>query len=237
MIDVVYAIGFGSTWNDQELKYSLRSIEKHLTNYRNVYIIGSLPSFINKKSVTHIPAIDRHGHERNIMEKVKIACSTPEISDRFLFFNDDHYLLTRFDASRFPYYYDRTIDEKLEKARGKYADSVRHTLHALKVRKVTRKYFDVHTPILYDKRLFPETMSQVDWDAQKNGFIVKSLYCNLNRIKGVPEKDGKVHQPMSCHALERHLRDKFVFSTPNRITPEMAVFLDYLYPNPSKFEL
>jgi hypothetical protein len=237
MIDIVYAIGQGSVWHDNELRYSLRSVQRFLKNYRKVYIVGHCPSWIDKTKLIHIPFDDDHSHERNIMEKVMHACKYPQLSQRFLFMNDDHYLLTYFDAPKFPTYYWRTLDEKVLTARGGYQESVRNTLHVLKGRKKTRNYYDVHTPVIYDKTLFPEIMNGVKWEGMRNGFVIKSLYCNMLRLKGVPEQDCKVNESMSCHQLEKHLEGRFVFSTPNRITAEVATYLDYLYPEKSKYEL
>ena len=39
-MDVVYILGKGSVWKDNEIRYSLRSIEKHLTGFDRVFIVG-----------------------------------------------------------------------------------------------------------------------------------------------------------------------------------------------------
>lgn len=236
MIDVVYAVGNGSHWQDNELRYSLRSVEKYLTNYRKVYIVGHRPSLLNLDSVIHIPFDDKHSHERNIMEKVKHACKYPGLSDQFLFMNDDHYLLTQFDAIRFPYYYSGTLDQKMIRARGAYSESVHNTLIALKRRRKPRNNFDVHTPIVLDKIRFPIAMDEVDWN-KRNGYVIKSLYCGMNRIKGIQIEDGKPLKEMSVHALDKWLSDRFVFSTPDKVTNEMRSYLDYRFPDKSKFEI
>src|SRR5690349_20419873 len=116
-IDVVYPLGKGSRWKNNEIKYSLRSVEKHLQNYGKVFVIGEKPNFL--ANVNHIPAEDKHPiPDSNIFEKLKTACETKEISDTFLFFNDDHYLLEDFDAEKFPYFYHGTMAEYIKK-RGK----------------------------------------------------------------------------------------------------------------------
>ena len=56
---------------DDELRYSLRSVEKHLKNFGKVYIIGNLPSFL--KDVVHIPYddVDR-SKETNIYKNINL---------------------------------------------------------------------------------------------------------------------------------------------------------------------
>jgi hypothetical protein len=55
-MDLVYVLGSGSRWGDNELRYSLRSVEKHLKGYNNVYLVGDKPDWV--RNVTHIPKQD-----------------------------------------------------------------------------------------------------------------------------------------------------------------------------------
>jgi hypothetical protein len=42
MIDVVIPLGWGSIWDNQEIKYSLRSFERHLKGIRNIFVVTDL---------------------------------------------------------------------------------------------------------------------------------------------------------------------------------------------------
>ena len=44
--DVVYPIGQGSSWKNNELRFSLRSIEKYGINVGKLFIVGELPDFL-----------------------------------------------------------------------------------------------------------------------------------------------------------------------------------------------
>ena len=58
-MDIVYIIGSGSKWQDNELRYSLRSIEKFGGNFGEVYIVGDrLPPFIDPSTVRYLPVKD-----------------------------------------------------------------------------------------------------------------------------------------------------------------------------------
>lgn len=105
-VDIVIPLGVGSLWQDNELRFCLRSISKYLTDYGQIFIIGDCPDFI--QNIIHIPATDsifRKDKDRNIFNKLMIACEQNEISESFLFMNDDHYLLSDLVASEIPYYY------------------------------------------------------------------------------------------------------------------------------------
>ena len=235
MIDVVIPLGNGSQWQNNELRYALRSIQRFLRNYRKVYIIGHRPAWLTDQ-VIHIPFEDKRGHERNIMEKVLHACKYPQLSDKFLFMNDDHYLVSYFDAPKFPNYYFNSIEFKLTNCRGGYAETVRNTLFSLKARKLPHSFYDVHTPIIYDKALFPQVMGQYDW-SKRNGYLIKSLYCNTLRLHGIMMQDCKANKPMSCFHIEKWLEDRPMFSSAEKITPEIATYLEYLFPDKSKYEV
>jgi len=236
MIDIVIPYK-QSQWADNELRFALRSVEKHLKNYRKIYVIGHRPAWMNLGTVVHIPFEDKYSHERNILEKILHVCKYAQLSDDFLLMNDDHYLASIYNATRFPYYFYRSLEQKLSSSRGAYADSVRNTLFALKARRLPHAFYDVHTPILYNKSLFPEVMEMYNWEGKRNGFIIKSLYCNTLRLKGMILPDCKINKPMSCFEIEKWLEDRHMFSTPDKITPEVATFLNYLFPDKSKYEI
>ena len=46
-MDILYYIGKGSHHNNQELRYSLRALEKHCKDIGNVWIVGNRPHFLN----------------------------------------------------------------------------------------------------------------------------------------------------------------------------------------------
>lgn len=240
-IDVVYTLGTGSKWHNNEIRYSLRSIEKHLKNIRNVYIIGAKPDFL--KNIIHIPAQDNFHPSRNIMEKLLIACRQNEITEDFIFFNDDFFLLNDIDALNYPYYHDGDIARNLEpKSKQWYQDYIRETLSALNNANLPTTHFDIHTPIIYNKFFFPKAMQQFDW---KQKLIVKSMYCNSLKIQGQLLTDCKIMGWKTKEVVADMIKNRHVFSIgdlclsdvyPARRSP-VKTLLEKLFPNKSKYEL
>lgn len=230
MIDIVYTLGNGSTWNDNEIRYSLRSVQKHLSGFGRVYIVGKLPDFLT--NVIHIPVDDeRKGiADTNIMRKLKIACENPNISETFLFMNDDHYLLKPFEADKFPYYYSGTISQYI-RTRGadSYGRRSMATKNSLEDRSLPTKYFDIHYPILYNKKAFLKDVVGQYQQAYPDGMILKSLYANAQRIEGVEIEDCKKPFPL-VHKLP-------CFSTFPRVNAGTYRFLNDQFPDKSRFEL
>lgn len=238
MIDIVFPLGRGSIWADNEIRYSLRSIEKHLSNYRNIWIIGQCPSFL--KDVRLIPFEDTQlNKEANIYQKILRACNEPEISDDFLFFNDDHFLLQDFVADQFPYYHKGTLDSLIQRhphGRG-YFNCIRKTIKTLRDHRHNTLHFDIHTPIIYNKAKFVEVMPQYDW-GHKIGLVVKSMYCNTLKIEGERILDCKIGGPMIAQEIYEKIKDKKVLSIGNKVLgPQLEIVLNELYPTKSRWEI
>ena len=65
-MDIVIPLGTESRWHDNELRFTLRSIEKHLTGYRNVIIVGWCPPWV--QNVVHIKKEDWAGKKNQWSE-------------------------------------------------------------------------------------------------------------------------------------------------------------------------
>ena len=107
-MDILYVVGNGSKWNNNELRYSLRSIAKYGRNIDRVYLVGSKPDFVSNK-VHYLPCVDKydtlvHKH-KNIMHKVLTAIDKTDIANHFLVSSDDHFYIKETDFDNYPVYY------------------------------------------------------------------------------------------------------------------------------------
>lgn len=229
MIDILYVLGKGSIKGDIELRFSLRSVEKHLQNAGHVWIVGECPKWLH--NVNHLPFPDDRNRvpDYNIMRKISHFCEQPENPASFLFFNDDHYLLSEFTAPDFPYFYQGSLVDYV-KLRGPdgYGRRSNNTLKYLQANDLPTKYFDIHTPILYSKQVFLKAVTNaVDWQ-DPDGFIIKSLYANSLKLEGTPSKDFKINglPPANCQ----------IFSTFPHVKSSVWRFLQEQFPDQSKYE-
>jgi hypothetical protein len=255
MVDVVIPLAWHSTNDYLELRYALRSLEKHMLNVGNVFIIGhTRPAWLTDE-VTHIKKNDTSKYASvNIKEKLLYACDVAVISDPFLLLNDDHFLLRQFDAAALPFYYNGLLVEKyLSCARTPYGRLLENTIIALERVGAGTRHFDIHCPVLYEKRIFKSIINGFDWSVHQ-GYGIKSLYCNvltaaydclsdkvqkkmwISDIVSVP--DLHIAQPIrSPERLEELLEFKWFFSTFEGVLNDvMMAKLNELYPNPSKYE-
>lgn len=236
-VDILFVLGGGSLWSNTEIRYSLRSIEKHLTGYKNIWIVGHLPVFL--KNVNHISFPDEHQcKETNIYRKIIRGCEEKQISDNFLFFNDDHFLVQDFYAPEFPFFWksDLRVSSKGMKPGGRYKKALDNAYRVLQAHGFETKSFDTHTPILYNKKSFVDVMTKYDWN-QKISFVVKSMYANSMRIEGVREPDCKINKQYAPEEIKDIVLSRKVFSMGNgAIGNKMLAVLNELYPTPSRYE-
>jgi hypothetical protein len=242
-MDLVYILGTGSRWNNREIRYSLRSVEKYLQGFDRVWVVGERPDFL--KNIIHVPCSDpTDRHEFNIMRKIETFCQLREGSERFFFINDDHFLLEHAQCNGYPFYSKGGImDSALKRDEDRYFHALQNTYHALAERGLTTFNFDVHTPIVYDKKKFIEVMNLYDW--RNNEYVIKSLYCNTLKIKPVEITDCKINARDTLKGIIEKTTGKTVFTIgdiairhPHRhlYKPKVHLFLQQRYPNKSKYE-
>lgn len=238
-MDVLYLCGEGSVWNNTELKYSLRSLEKNY-NADKVHVIGVLPYFLNQSTVNYIPAknVSRNA-AINIMEKIKLACQLPELSDDFIFMNDDYFLLKPL-SNEIPFYYKQeSLLTSIKINQGnEYGFHLKATVQALNQNNFAIKNFDAHCPIVYNKTKMLQVINGYNWQGLKHGYVMKSLYCNTLGISGEYMDDLKLSYKRFEPQIKRMIHNKRWFSIGDKaINKSLGNVLHELFPNSSKYEI
>lgn len=233
MIDIVVPLGGKCIWQQNELRYCLRAIEKYLTGYRDIYIIGTRVKWLT--GVKYLPFVENYTEkQRSIFQKLLTAANTPEISDPFLMFNDDHFLLKPLDVKDIKYWKHGTIKDLIAKSLGTYQRTVANSYKYLVDKGWGQDNFDIHVPILYEKEKFKQLAGE-DWSKEH---IIKSLYCNKHSIKGEEMKDLVIRKPMRREEIRQAIEGRLFFSINEAGTNEaMKTVLGELWPDPSKYEL
>lgn len=98
-MDVVYVVG--PHRENEELRFSLRSIATHLVHGR-VWIAGYAPRWVSSE-VGRIRTRQAIGSKfQNSVGNTRAACAHPDVSDPFLYFNDDFFVLEPTRAEEIP---------------------------------------------------------------------------------------------------------------------------------------
>lgn len=93
-MDLVYIVRNGDENN--ELLYSLRSVQKFVPSFNNIVIVGYKPEWINNDNIIYIPTHQRRikSSWENARNNFLTACKSSLISDDFILMNDD-FIATR----------------------------------------------------------------------------------------------------------------------------------------------
>lgn len=232
-MDIVIPYSLSHRWENNELRYCLRSIEKYLCGYDNIYLIGEKPDFVT--GIIHIPfanyprAIEK---EKNICDKILLACNTATVSDSFILFNDDFYLLQQICCDQYPNYFYGTLNEKLARIHftNPYSKTIQNTIDALK--NYTKLNYECHYPMVFNKELFKEVMSKVPWGRCAYGYGMRALYGNYFNISSEIYPDCKINETTEQHKIQ----DRLFFST-GIINEDFADLFERLYPQKSRYEI
>lgn len=241
-IDVVYVLGSGSQWRNNEIRFSLRSISKNLKGYGKIYIIGEDPGCL--KNIIHIPYPDELGDinaDGNIIRKVLRACQKPELSNDFLFINDDHLINQPFKIAAVPAYHKgnmTTYSDRYWKL-NPWRTRLLLTRDELIRQRLPANHYDCHTPILFNKVRFPEIMRRFDY-ATGIGLCMKSLYGNI----AYPEAPLLVDQKKTvfrffnlAELIKRLNFCDFVSYNDEGLNSSLKVWLYQRFPEPSPWEV
>jgi hypothetical protein len=237
-IDIVYPLGLGSQWNNNELRYSLRSIERYGLNIGNVYVVGlKLPEWLNgvKFIKRNIPVMNYHA---KIADAYNEVCKLPELSNDFIIMNDDFFLIKEVDFVKFGNYErDFSLKDHLKKFPHDYfyGNQIRNTVANL----TTFRHFDNHYPMKLNKekylRLFERYKDKI---IQLKTILIRSLYGNYYNIKAERMPDLKINKPLKINDIKALTKDRYFFSIGDlALNNEMKNYLQELYPNKSKYEI
>jgi len=220
MLPVLIPLGNGSIWQDNELRYSLRSIAQFIS-HSEIIVIGHKPNWLT--NVTHIPAKDEYGFinsAKNIHNKI---LQSP-VED-FILWNDDYFALQPINLQN---YHSGHISEKLQSLKNNlFANTVRNTIP------YTTNYFDIHYPMVMNLSVYKNTVAKLDW-SKPYGYCIKSLYAT----DGIYRKDVKLFERMKIEQIQTLLKHVDLFSLHDTaLNSHMRQFLKQTFPNPSRYEL
>lgn len=186
--DIVYCLKENN--KSEELRYSLRSLEN--LPHKRVWLYGGCPTWVNEKTVKHIyipqTLENKWLNTRSLLAEI---VKNPNITDNFIWFNDDFFIMKKTDE--LGYCYDRTLVERAEdfsKAGGisSYAKRLLEASKTLAENDKPINNFELHIPIIFNKR----KLAKIIEDYPNNG-ATRSLYANTYVKDTTERKDVKIY--------------------------------------------
>jgi len=242
-IDLVYVLGKGSCWKNNEIRYSLRSVQKNLKGAGTVWVIGENPGFFSK-NVRHIYHPDEitkfKNADGNMALKILRACQEPELSDDFLFMNDDFIINNPIVASDIPWLHKgdmKTRPDKFWKSQF-YRFRLRRTFDVLKERGLPTMQYDYHAPMLMNKHEFPRVMEKFDF-REDIGYTFRSLYGNCLALPCEPVGEWKktIYIKTTVNQINKIVKNAtFVGYNDKGVNNSLKFWMQTKFPSQSVYE-
>lgn len=227
LLDVVYVLK--SDIDPEELRYSLRSVEKNFP-HRKVWFVGGQP-----KGFEPDGAIRHKQFGATKWDLIKSSLSkvleNDDITEDFFWFNDDFFIMKPFKG-KFINYADKTLSWRIDDLRKEnpwlnhYGRTVVKAREELKTLGFGEVNFEVHLPILFNKELLRNCFNKCSSPQ------IRSIYGNYNKIPFVQKDDVKVYD------LESVPEDADFLSTNDKTFRDgkVGLFIKGEFSNPSRWE-
>lgn len=180
--DIVYFIKDGL--QNEEFRYSLRSVCENMPHKR-VWVFGGCPRSIVPDVRIRVKQEGKTKWDR-VHAMFKLACENKELSDDFILFNDDFFIMQPVDKIETIH---RGLLEDHVKVLGKgpYATMLSEISDELKSRKLTSYSYELHTPFVFNKKKLLKLLND-----NPDLRCTRTMYGNTYKIGGERASDVKI---------------------------------------------
>lgn len=179
-IDIIIPLrADGSAQANDELRIALRSIEKHLRNYRDIYLVSSREP-AGFSGFRFVRCADQYPRKQmNIHAAICAALRTPGISNEVIFWADDNVLLADLDAADLPVAVrpDDLLNFSNAPDARVWHRSLRNTGEALRRAGYPSVNYEAHTPVRFQREKYLALESEFNF-FEEVGLCYISLYLN-----------------------------------------------------------
>lgn len=187
MHDIVYLLKPGP---NEELRYSLRSVEKNFEHGRVIFV-GGKPADITPDvfiEVAQTGPTKWANTRRNLM----MAVQDSRISEDFWLFNDDFFIMADYDKTQAEFdgelmAHIEEVEQRHGMLQSRYTKLLRNLHKTLTDAGIENpKNYAIHRPMLINKRKARKTLERFPAEP-----MFRALYGNINQIGGHQVKDCK----------------------------------------------
>lgn len=226
-MDVVYVVGPGE--DNEELRYSLRSLRN--LPHDTVWIAGYTPSWVT--GVGRIPVEQAGGKYANGFANIRAACLHPEVSEEFVYFNDDFFVLKPIESM--PTYHRGPLRAFLptmrrRTTRATYTGGRIDTARLIAELGITDPlaYEPIHVPMRFEKA---KLLTTLDTGAHLPALHYRTLYGNQWAV------GGELHSNVKIANTRKRIRHAFVSTNSRSFGGPVGAEIRALFPDPSPYEV
>jgi hypothetical protein len=224
--DVVYVVRPGE--QNEELRYSLRSLSN--LPHGKVWIVGYCPKWVTGVEV--IATQVKPGGHQQVKANLRAACEHPDISEQFIYFNDDFFVMQPVES--LPVMHLGPLTEAIKTAgmASAYTRAMKATLSILEEQGITEPLtYDLHAPMTVTKTGMLQALDLCSYPMVQE----RTLFGNLNHVGGERRHNHKVYrmvkgwqlwpflstndQTFRSQPVGEYIRARFTTMSPYEMTP------------------
>ena len=183
-LDIIYFVKDGV--RNEELRYSLRSVDANMPHKR-VWIFGGCPTNIVPDVRVRVAQTGKTKWDR-VRNMYKIVCENKEITDNFIMFNDDFFVMQPTD--HITPLHRCTLDEHIRILEPSKPSPYSRLLRGCKeaIKNDTPLSYELHTPFIFNKKLLMDVLNTFS-----DQHCISTIYGNLYYAKQSEEhRDVKI---------------------------------------------
>ena len=229
-MDIVYVVK-DAVYNE-ELQYSLRSVEKNFPHNR-VWFFGGRPIGVHPDKQVIVNQV-WHTKWDNVRNMLRMIASNEEITDDFVLFNDDFFVMKPVETLP-PYKWKsmesicKWVEEQNNNRVSSYTKNLRAVARELEEHQFPTDNYVLHIPMVFNKKkllnaldVFPNTKSPRS--------VYGNMYCTK---KAKTHKDVKIFRARTEPPKDSDFLSTEDFAFKNG---KVGEYIKSCFPNKSRFE-
>lgn len=227
----------------KELLFAVRSWYGNARFPANLVVVGDREDWFDDE----VTVIDHQRTSDNpqidTLEKLKMAIESPEVTERFIWTNDDIYLVNRISLAHIEL--PKVLGAlEPDKFNGTYAENLRRTVALLDKAGLPKLNYSTHTPVLFEKSKLKEMLNR--FPEAESGVLFSSLYFNSQPFPTHPvvlswQTDQFLlpvvsKNPNEKLAKELMMKKVFLNNAVSGYSPWLEGLLERMFPEPCIFE-
>lgn len=187
-LDIIYFVK--DSHSNEELRYSLRSVVKNMP-HRKIWFFGGCPKGI---SADIRVKIKQNGETKwdNVHDMYKAVCENKEVTENFIMFNDDFFVMKPTDRLEYSYRsglieHCEIIESKNQNRPTSYTKLLRECDAKLAEIGASRLSYELHVPFIFNKKKLLKML-----EAFPEQHCTRTLYGNIYKVGGKQSRDIKI---------------------------------------------
>lgn len=227
----------------KELLFAVRSWNEHTRFPANLVVIGDREDWFSDEITVIEHQRTSDNPQVDTLEKLKLAIESPEVTERFVWSNDDIYLVNGVSLAHIelPKILGTLNPNPFS---GTYTENIRRTISLLEKAGLPKLNYGTHTPMLFEKIKLRELFER--FPEAESGVLFSSLYFNSQPFPTHPylldwETDQFLLPVVSKNPDEKKAKELlqkkvFLNNAESGYSPWLEGFLERMFPEPCIFE-